>query len=425
MKLKKLVLENFRLFKNLEIDFPDSNVIALIGNNGGGKTSVLDAVSKTMGGLIKELDLKYANNEDTINNSDVKIQETKASTFGDYEFCNKRVTVNCRQENYYEGFIDVEPDSWYKCNNDKIKPSSSVFPILVYYRVNRTTTINKGTFHKIIEPASAAYSDALDAKTSSFSKFEDWFINELTIENEYIVKHSDFSFQLPSLKNVRSAFKLFLGKLGANAITDIRIDRDANAIDFNIDNNPYAVVIKNNEELRLGQLSAGEKMILYMVSDIARRLTIANSHSENALQGEGIVLIDELDLHLHPKWQREIVKALTTTFPNVQFIFTTHSPLIISGIRRENLIVLNDGEIIPSTELPNVYSGTADEIIEQIQFAKFNIDEFEEERKEIDLLFNKMDFEKAAIKLDALKKKVNANPKWLKDYELRISFAMS
>lgn len=68
-----------------------------------------------------------------------------------------------------------------------------------------------------------------------------------------------------------------------------------------------------------------KKNVMAMVGDIARRLSIANASAENILEGEGIVLIDEIDLHLHPSWQAVILPVLLNTFPNLQFIVTTHS----------------------------------------------------------------------------------------------------
>lgn len=84
-------------------------------------------------------------------------------------------------------------------------------------------------------------------------------------------------------------------------------------------------VIKNGSEISIFNLSQGEKTLIALVSDIARRLVILNPSLENPLNGYGIVLIDEIDLHLHPKWQQTIVQKLENTFPNIQFILSTHS----------------------------------------------------------------------------------------------------
>jgi predicted ATP-binding protein involved in virulence len=88
---------------------------------------------------------------------------------------------------------------------------------------------------------------------------------------------------------------------------------------------------KDGEELNVLQLSQGEKSLLALIGDIARRLAMMNPSMENPLHGDGIVLIDEIDMHMHPGWQAKIVEKLQTTFPNTQFVLTSHSPLVIGS----------------------------------------------------------------------------------------------
>jgi predicted ATP-binding protein involved in virulence len=78
-------------------------------------------------------------------------------------------------------------------------------------------------------------------------------------------------------------------------------------------------------------------------------LAIANPDpTKNALEGEGIVLIDEIELHLHPQWQRDIIPRLTSTFPNCQFIVTTHSPQVLSNVKKENVFIVEDFQVYPA-----------------------------------------------------------------------------
>jgi hypothetical protein len=102
-----------------------------------------------------------------------------------------------------------------------------------------------------------------------------------------------------------------------------------------------------------------------MVGDIARRLAIANPSLDDPLQGEGIVLIDEIELHVHPKWQRKIIPDLTRTFPNCQFIVTTHSPQVLSHVQPENIYILQstpDGIIASHPE--SSYGRDSNQILE-------------------------------------------------------------
>ena len=122
-------------------------------------------------------------------------------------------------------------------------------------------------------------------------------------------------------------------------------------------------VQKQGQELIINQLSDGEKCLLAMVGDLARRLAIANPGLPNPLQGEGVVLIDEIELHLHPKWQRAIVPALTRTFPNCQFIVTTHSPQVLGEVKGKvyRLKSTSDGIIAESLQ---TYGRDSSEILE-------------------------------------------------------------
>lgn len=130
---------------------------------------------------------------------------------------------------------------------------------------------------------------------------------------------------------------------------------------------PHMLVDKKGKTIRLDRLSDGEKNMIAMIGDIARRLSMANPTMKNPLEGDGIVLIDEIDLHLHPAWQRVIISQLTEVFPSCQFIVTTHSPQILSHVRAEHIFLLvqkNDNmEIIKPTES---YGKSSDRLLEDI-----------------------------------------------------------
>ena len=126
---------------------------------------------------------------------------------------------------------------------------------------------------------------------------------------------------------------------------------------------PTMIVEKDGEELDVKQLSQGEKSLLALVGDIARRLALLNPSLDNPLEGEGVVMIDEVDLHLHPKWQHDLIDKFVKTFPNVQFILTTHSPHVISD--RPDILVyaLDDGEL---TQVPNIYGEDVNTVLTKV-----------------------------------------------------------
>lgn len=92
------------------------------------------------------------------------------------------------------------------------------------------------------------------------------------------------------------------------------------------------VVNKGSLTISVDLLSDGEKCTLALIGDLARRIALANPNRDNPLDGEGIVLIDEIELHMHPSWQRRVLGVLKRVFPNIQFIVTTHSPQILGEV---------------------------------------------------------------------------------------------
>ncbi len=206
-----------------------------------------------------------------------------------------------------------------------MKNSFMCIPFYRYFRINRTVKdifFNKPTVDNNIEK-----------QKNYYKEFFHWFKETEEIENEKRL-NEDNGYRHPQLEAVRKAITGFLPEF-----TNLRVKRTPEV---------RLTLLKGEQELNLNQLSDGEKGVIAMIGDIARRLAISNPESENALNGYGVVLIDEIELHLHPSWQHMIIPGLEKIFPNVQFIVTTHSPQIISHVNRESVIILEqeEGKII-------------------------------------------------------------------------------
>ena len=172
---------------------------------------------------------------------------------------------------------------------------------------------------------------------------------------------------------------------------------------------PSRMVMTNEEgtDLRIDQLSGGYKEVLSVTADIAKRLSIANPDSPDPLNEEAVILIDELELHLHPKWQKEIVDDLKSTFPNCQFIISTHSPFIIQSLDAEELF---DIKTMAFAEETGNYKGWS---IEAIQEHKMGVEPktvvFNEFlRKFIEAMDNE-EYDKVKGLNEILKEKVDPN----------------
>jgi predicted ATP-binding protein involved in virulence len=188
-----------------------------------------------------------------------------------------------------------------------------------------------------------------------------------------------------------------MNQLGTSHFTNLKVKKDRRLTIYS-----SLVIHKDNKELELSQLSAGEKMILSTVIDIAHRLTLANPSLENPLKGQGVVLIDEIDLHLHPQWQREVVPALLSTFPNVQFIVTTHSPQVLSKIEKKHTFLIENGLIVDNPS--NTCGKDSNSILNQVFKTDERPTDIKQKIKECSRLFDRGDYEKGKIILDELTK---------------------
>lgn len=259
-------------------------------------------------------------------------------------------------------------------------------PLLAYYPVNRSVTESK------LESKGKRY-DQLDVyhnaftKASSFNSFFEWFRNREDLENQQRLKLKDFDFQDRQLAAVRSAVAAFLPEL-----TDLRVDREERTPRLLAEKAGYTVVIN--------QLSDGEKCLLALVGDLARRLALANPSETDPLSGEGIILIDEIELHLHPKWQRDIVPGLEKTFPGCQFVVTTHSPQVLGDAKDAAIFALDIQAEEPVRRLQGSVFGrdTSHLLEEEMGAASRNVDV----QSQLDKLFQLLDDNKTDQAREAL-----------------------
>ena len=316
MHVKELQLSNFRGFESLTLQFHEKLTV-LVGVNGSGKTSVLDAVAAGLGPIAKS-PIKLSGQDVRRGGPAAGIQLEGDARFGATDFS---FSVGCKLEATGAIRHSVLPSG--------VRIVDRPVPVLAYFRIGRDAA-----------DTTPASSDATDwtpreawnlGVSLSFDDFFQWFREREDLENQDIrddPKHRD-----PHLEAVREAI---VRSLAGYANPRVRRSRTATG-------SPTLVLTRGEDEFAFDQLSHGERMVTVMVADIARRLCIAND--SDALQGEGVVLIDEIELHLHPKWQAEIIPALQRTFPNIQFIVTTHSPIVVGRVPGECVRMLEDFKV--------------------------------------------------------------------------------
>ena len=175
------------------------------------------------------------------------------------------------------------------------------------------------------------------------------------------------------------------------------------------------VVDKCGDELIVNQLSDGEKCTLAMAGDLARRMTIANPTAEDPLTSPAVVLIDEIDLHLHPGWQRHITTALKETFPNCHFLLSTHSPQVISHLDRQCIWILErtrTGVIAKRPE--DAYGQTTGRILEDLMDVPARPQEIKEGFKQLFLAIQQNDLAEARLLLSRLRHQIGHDPDLVK-----------
>ena len=200
-------------------------------------------------------------------------------------------------------------------------------PLIFFVEARRSIKFMKETLEPNDEKMSL--SSLPTSPVSDFSALFAWFKLREDIENERRL-HEDAEHRDRALSAVRGAITRAVPGFAGDTLFYRRRSEEF-------------VIKKGAEERSFGQLSAGEQMFIVLVGDIARRLALASPWLMDPLLGEGIILIDEVEQHLHPTWQRTILKKLVEIFPNCQFIVTTHSPTVLSEVAAESIIELVQG----------------------------------------------------------------------------------
>lgn len=406
MQISKLRLENYGVFTDAEFTLATkegsedgSNITVFIGNNGSGKTSILDAIATGLSWFVAKLENQDAEGKfidkskinifsDVATISFDKKDKLKASSnlhSLDFDLSTTRRLISKYKLSSYpsDDQIDKLSASYRHALQSKEKIELN-FPITAYYGVTRHTY--DSTINSAIQPNNShqfdilsAYKGALEAKTD-YADFFAWFRYREDVENEtaphtsimkLLEKHTDVNSEIyqsmlaeqkklqdKALTAVREAIKIFLSD-DSSAIENIYIERTPDL---------SMKVVKDGTHFSIEQLSYGEKSLLAMIGDIARRLTLLNPTLNNPLEGKGIILIDEPDVHLHPQWQRRLITLLDKTFPNCQFVLTTHSPLLISDHKDILVYSIEKGQV---EEVSSLYGQDINSVLSEIMDTDF------------------------------------------------------
>lgn len=323
MRIHSLTIDDFRGFERLSLDL-DRPLTVVVGVNGAGKTTVLDAIALLIAEAMRPFQYGVEWALPYLDPSDIRHDATRVALRGRFVHEGKAIDCETSRKRDMGPIMMAEPDwamSW----------RGTRWRLAAYYEATRTVSLADKAFRPVEEtethPYLQLFKDWVSAPREGFASFFRWFKAREDVENEQKVAREDLKHQDPQLAAVRGAVTSMVP-----GFAGLRVQRDP----------LHLAVRKHGVSFYVDQLSEGERNLLVMVADLARRLAVANPDLENPLLGEAIVLIDEIELHLHPSWQRTVVHDLRRTFPNCQFIVTTHSPQVLSEVPNDAVVLVKD-----------------------------------------------------------------------------------
>lgn len=370
MNIKQLKITNFRCFKDVTLDLhPELTV--LVADNGNGKSTLLDVIRIALWPYIKGFDLARTSFNDPGNSitiADVRIVPTpngdmsrclpcEISTLGDYGNGAKNW---CRYRDSEASNSKVKDDKDSKTLESfakKIQKSlhqgsgnDMTLPVFGYYGTGRLwaqqslSKAGKGEKDDTLEDdfyiRTFGYRNCTNP-SSSYKHFKEWFIWACESLKELKDKSNVNTKELETAANrvtvVQQAINSFL-----------KDTTGWHQLEYSITHQKSLILHHNvNGLMKVDQLSDGIRSILSMIGDIAYRCIKLNPHlGAKALEEtSGVIMIDEVDMHLHPSWQQRVVQQLRKAFPKVQFIVTTHSPQVLTTVPNENIRIIKEGSI--------------------------------------------------------------------------------
>lgn len=362
MRITKLQLKNYRCYRNFTLEFED-DLTVIVAENGKGKSAILDALVVAVGPY-----LGCFNGTKTYNFEDNDVMQVQEDKNGD------KLRILRMQRQYpvlleAEGYLDGEKAVWrrellrqgarttikhakpladygrrlQKAIHEKAD-ESIVLPVIAFYGTTRMWEDGKllaGNRKKINMERDSGYYEAIEP-SSTYQTFGHWFQYAAlsAMEFDCYIKEKESQQENPYrevLKAVSRAIGTCVSSMGWKDI------------DYSVA--LQSLVITNDKvgTLPVSALSDGIRSVISMVADIAYRMVRLNPDlgAEVALKTPGIVLIDEVDMHLHPSWQQTVVTDLRRAFPQVQFIITTHSPQVLSTVPPRCIRALrwDDGQV--------------------------------------------------------------------------------
>ena len=352
MKLRQVEIENFRAISMLSLPL-DNDLTVLYGKNADGKTSVLSAIAVGLGSIPRLLPnvsgIDFRTN-DLRGKGPMRVHLTtrEGITWRRHRYSGGNRTAATKElQDFLSTIVEADRD-------ESSLPVN--LPIVAYYDTDRAVfdVPQRRSRSRKALPRYAALKGALSARVS-FREFFNWFYDkefeELRFQRDLWPRNQ----MLEDLDTVRRAIKSMIPGASNPRIAS-RPSRFVVSMDFGAG---------STETLSIDQMSGGYRIMLALVADLARRMAQGNPHLENPLESEAIVLIDEVELHLHPEWQQRVLSDLVRTFPNTQFIVSTHSPQVLTTVKPHEIVELKRtaADIAVNSPLGPTFGAEAGEVL--------------------------------------------------------------
>ena len=384
LTLDQLSLQSFRRYQSLQIKF-DHNLTIIVGENGTGKTSIVESIAKLLSWIASRA-IKSNNSGSHITESDIQTSACDyAEIAGKFELNNKTsfdISLS-RPVKGWAGKISSELQvttllgEMYRelaaINNEQ------ELPVLAFYSVERSalSLADKIDETRLINQSRHrfdAYEDVFRDQSKSYYFIQQYIVLNNLAESGKASYHTHLQFVNKAIESA------------VPHISNLHIDRSDGSTVIKLDS--------FGQRINFTQLSQGQKTLASMVGDLALRMVSLNPTMANPLYASGIVLIDEIDLHLHPSLQQKIIPNLQKTFENLQWIITTHSPHVLSTVDKESIRIIQFNKETAAIRTPEFQTKgvISSSVLEQIMgtHAIPEVEESEWIRKYQSLIQNKL-----------------------------------
>ncbi|KAB7651725.1 hypothetical protein FG381_01385 [Sutterella faecalis] len=434
MQIRSIELRNFKGLSKLKFQLsPGFNILS--SSNEEDKTSILQSFALGLHVLSDHFLLVSASfdkERDTASTAKIEKKE-KTDDLLEFNFGGS-CTIEMNDENHQLSISRVVDDSEKEetiivdssADSSALeRKSENEFPIFAFYRSSRflhcdwIETVRSSRFSN--DTRCSVYESWQDAgNAESCSSTLSWIREKTSVRLDYAERGLDAT---PPVEND-----------GGTALSRIVNDAFPEIVDVCWDRDVSSVLVSKEIKGKLGDfrimqipfemLSDGERSVIMLFADILRRMCVLHPHlkASEAMRTDGIVLIDDLEAHLHPDWQRRILKGLRRAFPRVQFIAATNSPIMIGEVEPNGVHLLDGGKIVQPVQS---YGLDVNEVLEQILHTERQSIEVKEAVGKIKELIEIGKTDEARNRLNALEEKLNGSIRSTRDADAAISFKES